>query len=166
MIRKFIAGASTCVIIGAILWASVTPTPKAPSRNGDQVGMIASESFPDYAARARASVNVASGESFALVTLAQPGDVATVNRLQVRRVSAAVFGERPPVLLPEPVGGVSRADVLRRVAADSGGVTGVIVYDDAEQLRSLANTQGVVAVEALPSDAVWGKFGIRPVRVS
>ena len=42
---------------------------------------------------------------------------------------------------------------------------GVVVYSDADSLRSLAAHEGVLAVEPLPEDAAWGRIGVRPVEL-
>lgn len=55
------------------------------------------------------------------------------------------------------------ADTVQREGA---AVIGVIVRADVEQLRALADSReasAVRSVEALPPDAVWGRFAVRPL---
>ncbi|MEJ5997087.1 hypothetical protein [Corynebacterium sp. H130] len=163
MIRETLAGLSCLVIAGALVWASFDHSEVAPRVRGDQVGMEAGESFATYRDRAAASVADSSGTSFALVTLSVSGDVSALDQLDVKRVCAAVSLNHAPVPLPEPVGVDKRSDVIHRWT--DAAVTSVVVYDDAEALQALSTAPGIAAVEVLPPDAIWGRFGIRPVKV-
>ncbi len=63
---------------------------------------------------------------------------------------------------------VDRATELRSLTADrlragEPGIIGVIVRGPVVDLRAVAATPGVRAVEALPADAVWGRFALRPL---
>ena len=85
--------------------------------------------------------------------------------------------DAPAHPIPEPTGSEDRADVFAReaqraakraqtkgVALNPTAIGAVVVYAPGDDLRAIAETAGVHAVEALPSDAVWGMFGITGVR--
>lgn len=164
MIRKAIALVASFVIVGAIGWASLDHRDASVARRGDQLGMESGENFTDYAARAERTHDQAPGNSFALVTFDRPGGVDVLDRVSLQRVNAAVSTDQAPVALPEPVGSANRSDVIHRWAR--GEVTSVVVYDSVPTLVALAEEPGIAAVEILPGDAVWGRFGIRPVIAS
>ncbi|TQF73733.1 hypothetical protein FK531_09065 [Rhodococcus spelaei] len=50
-----------------------------------------------------------------------------------------------------------------RLAQDCACVVGLTVRGDLDRLRALAGTPGVRAVEALPPDAVFGRFAVNPL---
>ncbi|MFC4602126.1 hypothetical protein [Rhodococcus kronopolitis] len=50
-----------------------------------------------------------------------------------------------------------------RLSADCACVVGMTVRGDPEALRALAATPGVRSVEALPADAVFGRFAVVPL---
>ncbi|QMV85636.1 hypothetical protein HW450_02490 [Corynebacterium hindlerae] len=162
MIRRGVAAVSCMIIAGALVWAQFTDHSTPPrNNNGDVVGMETGETFPEYHSRAQATVDSATGDCFALVTLERPGDLAPLDAISVQRLSAAVYRDKPAVPVPEPIGGATRSSVLP--APES--VVAVVVYSAAEQLRDVAKAPGIAVVEALPDDAAWGQFGIRPVAV-
>ncbi len=145
---------------------------------GDQLGPDTGESRQDYVQRAQETVDAARQPTFALVTFArplEPADAAEVVR-PAGRVNAVVIGAASLVAVPEPVEGENRSDVfsrtLERVADGLAGLgsvpapqrlTAVVVYDGGEVLRELSADERVATVEAVPADAPWGGFGIRPV---
>nr|WP_231913070.1 hypothetical protein [Corynebacterium ulcerans] len=49
--------------------------------------------------------------------------------------------------------------------ADEGDIRSVVVYDSVKPLQKLQEESKVLAVEALPPDAAWGRIGIRPVNL-
>lgn len=51
-----------------------------------------------------------------------------------------------------------------RIRAGDPAIIGLVVRAPPAQLRTLAQRPGVRAVEALPSDAVWGRFAVRPLQ--
>lgn len=150
--------------------------------NGDALGPETGESTEDYLARAADALAAATGDEprWALVSPDGPADVAALT---------AVFTDQPDLrvstllagnvqwTLPEPAVGHRREDVFtlarHRVAASAGvpdtdgalGITGVIVRGTPDQLRAVASTPGVRGVEPLPPDAVYGRFGSRPLDV-
>ena len=66
------------------------------------------------------------------------------------------------IALPEPVAGATREDVFRRWAGDAP-IAGLIVYTGGSAKEKIRSDQRVMCVESLPTDAAWGKFGIKPV---
>lgn len=60
--------------------------------------------------------------------------------------------------------GAATADLtVSRVRHGDPAIIGVVVRGTAEELREVAGRPGVRAVEALPADAVWGRFAVRPL---
>ncbi|WP_018297061.1 hypothetical protein [Corynebacterium lubricantis] len=183
--RGRVALAFICVIaFVALVFYLGARTPAPEPINGDQLGQHNGESFADYSERASASVEAldpASEEnSYALVAFTDsltPEEAA--NQLtEVERVSAMTIGVASARALPEPIAGEDRADVfqrdLDRIAYSLQGIgdvpvperiDAVVVWDDPATLRSLYDEPYVATVEALPSDAAWGMFGIQPVNV-
>lgn len=50
-----------------------------------------------------------------------------------------------------------------RARAGEPAIIGLVVRADSAELRAVAGGPGVRAVEALPADAVWGRFAVRPL---
>lgn len=161
-----------CALVAG-LWALGSAVQQAPTYQGDQLGMGAGESPAQYEARARASLDDASGASWALVTFeadVSPTAAAAV-LAPLPRVSAAVFPGASARAIPEPVAGEDRTDVFTREAqrlqASTGmsapSLSGAVVRAEPEALRDLVRHREVYAVEVLPADARWGAFGISPV---
>ncbi|WP_053070977.1 hypothetical protein [Corynebacterium pilosum] len=139
------------------------------------------ESFTDYAARADESLRALNDEDahhFALVTFTEPLEAEPAGEVTepVGRVNAMVIADAHPRPLPEPIDGENRSDVyareLDRVATALADVpmpepintlNGVVVWDYPAALRALDDDPHVAAVEALPADAQWGRFGVSPV---
>lgn len=146
------------------------PKPAAPSPNGDQLGQDSGESFAAYVERADSTLGQADDDrqAWALVTFATPlgpEDAATATA-GLGRVSAVVISGWLLQEAPEPVPGSSRAEVFARQAAGGPleeGISGVVAFATGRQLRQCAKGTPVAAVEVLPADAVWGRFGVRPV---
>ena len=151
-------------------------TAKPMALNGDQLGQNYGESAAEYQLRAMNSLSRLdeSAPTWALVTFRSPqtavaaADIAPVDK--VLRVSAMIEEGLPPIELPEPVAGATRAGVfthanaLIRISGKTPGkLTGLVVYAPKQQLMALASNPDVFSVEALPADAVWGRFGITPV---
>lgn len=173
------------VALAALLIVAVfddrTAKPMPP--NGDMLGMDAGESFDDYRQRAADSLAAAPAdeEAFALVTFTDPlSPVEAEETLEPveRRVNAMIIELAAPFPLPEPIEGETRADVfqreLDRIGHSLSGIgnvptpehlDAVIVWDTGEVLRGVAADEDVATVEALPPDAAWGRFGVRPVDV-
>lgn len=167
IIRKAIAAAALIVIAGAIFGAGFSDRMSKPMRpNGDVVGQRLGESYSSYQARAAGTIHT-DGICFALVTLAQPMPIdevgALVDSWSIQRVSEVVYMHQKPVELPEPMPGRSRSDVLREQLDSEEPISGFVVYDDAIDISALAGSQ-VGAIEMLPNDAAWGRFGIRTVK--
>lgn len=91
------------------------------------------------------------------------------------RVSTAIIGGVSTRYLPQPSKMASEEKLLQDqlelaaayadVAIDDErlGFNGLLVYGDAAALMNVKKLPAVKAVEALPSDAARGRFGIRPV---
>lgn len=176
--------AATVLVIFAVLtvWlASFDTRTQAPQpNNGDVVGMENSESLEEYVKRAHASLDgIDDAPRFALVTFTAPTpprDVALA-LADVHRVSAMIVGLGAPIALPEPLAGEDRSAPIHRSLERVGQslshgqfpvpapetITAVLVWDTGTNLQALASQPGVLAVEALPPDAAWGQFGVRPV---
>jgi hypothetical protein len=169
--RYAVALVAVLAIIGLIMvMAQSDRTSKPMAINGDQLGMDSSESVDDYLARASASVANAGAPAYALVTfqraLSPQAAGFLLDQADLDRVGAALTDRYLPIALPEPTQGLGRADVLEQQLRNNGDpahIEAVVVRDDGEALRALAQADGVFAVEALPADAAWGRFGIRPV---
>jgi hypothetical protein len=157
--------------------------------NGDMLGPDNSETVDDYLVRAGASVQEAETQAaqgsdeprWALVTPltpAGPEELAEIfSGMSALRVSTLMAGESR-WQVPEPADGHRREDVFtasrEQVAASAGvglddpslDVLGVLVHATPADLRELDDRPGVLAVEALPPDAAYGRFGLRPVTVA
>lgn len=179
--RKILAAFAVAVLIIVIAALSFSDrTSKPMAINGDMLGQDSAESLSGYVARAGESLVAAPADenAFALVTFTEPQTPADAGGVltDVTRVNALVLLSAAPMPLPEPVDGETRADVFNRQlemvqrSLDGIGdvqaptrINGVIVWDDGDTLRELAADAAVLAVQALPADAGWGHFGVRPV---
>ncbi|MBC3185248.1 hypothetical protein H7347_01425 [Corynebacterium sp. zg-331] len=147
----------------------------APLFNGDSVGIEKEESYPEYQARAAASLRDAPGDqqAYALVVFRDWLDPERAGALvePLARVSAEVVDAVHVTALPEPVAGAPRAETLAlgmertRAVYDTAEprLSAVVVRDTGAGLRAWADEHRdeLTAVEVLPADAVWGLFGIR-----
>lgn len=181
--RKIIAVVAILALIMVVLVLSQDDRTSRPmDPNGDLLGQDSSENLEQYLVRAEESLAAAPAEetAFALTTFTEPADpeTAAAALAGVTRVSAMMLLSAAPISLPEPVAGMDRADVfnlhLDRVDHSLSGIgevrapreiNSVVVWDTGESLRDLAETPEVLAVEVLPPDASWGRFGVRPVDV-
>lgn len=169
--RYVIALVAVLAIIAVIMVMSQSDrTAKPMAINGDQLGMDSGESVDDYLNRAAQSVSDASAPAWALVTFDRALTPAAagilLDQANLHRVGAALTDRYLPIALPEPTEGHNRGDVLEQQLKNNGDqadIEAVVVHDDGDTLRALAQMDGVFAVEALPSDAAWGRFGVRPV---
>lgn len=158
--RVVVAGLSTAALIALVLALGQSDRVSKPMNiNGDSLGMD-NETPEDYQARARISLEEADEPSFALITFTEPLNAGEASILlkPLPRVNARLT-ETAAIPLPEPIKGKSRADVL-----GNEPIPGVIVYASGDLLRTVAKDKRVFAIEVLPPDAAWGRFGIRPVR--
>lgn len=148
--------------------------------NGDTLGPDNSESVEQYVERAEGTVDGMSGDEarWALVTPVEPAGTEALaeafSGLSELRVSTLLAGEIQWTV-PEPADGYRRADVFdtarEQIAGNAGtaqdddalDVLGVLVHGTPTQLRDVDGRAGVLAVEALPPDAAYGRFGLRPV---
>lgn len=80
----------------------------------------------------------------------QPGDAP------VEAAGGAVDGERRAA--------ATAALTASRLRSGQAAIIGLVVRGTSEQLRAVASTPGVRAVEALPGDAVRGRFAVRPLQ--
>lgn len=138
-----------------------------PVPRGDQLGQETGESFREYTARADDSVSAAPAAEpvFALVTFADvlaPAEASKVLE-PFARVNAVTPAEAAPKPAGEPSQGRDRTENIQLAAGDQ--VVGAIVRDTGDVLRTAAHNPGIAALEALPPDAVWGAFGVRPVEL-
>lgn len=179
-----------CLVVTVVALAGSERMSRPQAVNGDVLGPDNSETVDDYLARAAESVQggqdgqegADSGEPrWALVTPltpAGPDELAEIfSGMSGLRVSTLLAGESR-WQIPEPADGHRRADVFtasrEQVAANAGvgpgdpslDVLGVLVHGTPEELRELDGRPGVLAVEALPPDAAYGRFGSRPVTVA
>ncbi|MDO4685112.1 MAG: hypothetical protein Q4A92_01070 [Corynebacterium sp.] len=158
--RVVVAGLSTAALVALVLALGQSDRVSRPTNiNGDSLGMD-SETPENYQARARITLEEANEPAFAMITFTEalnPGEAGVllepIPRVNARLTDTAI------VPLPEPVKGKTRADVL-----GNEPIPGVIVYAPGDVLRKVAKDSRVFAIEVLPPDAAWGRFGIRPVR--
>lgn len=181
--RRILAvGAVLALIVVVLVLSQDDRTNKPMDPNGDLLGQDRSESLTEYLARAEESLAAAPAEepAFALTTFTEPADPQTAAEALtgVTRVNAMILLSAAPIPLPEPTNDMDRTDVfnlhLDRIDHSLSGVgevrapreiNSVVVWDTGESLRELTEEPEVLAVEALPPDASWGRFGIRPVNV-
>lgn len=148
--------------------------------NGDSLGIEGEEDTAAYVDRAHGTLDAMSGDGgrWALVTPATPGTVENLtgifSPLPAIRVSTLLAGGSQQAV-PEPAAGHQRADVFaaaREQAAAGAGATvddpaldvlGVVVHATPADLTALDRDPRVLAVEAAPQDAVFGRIGFRPV---
>ena len=160
--RLAVAGVSMATIIALVFAFGHSDRVSKPMNiNGDIVGMDG-ETPAAYQQRARATLETADTPAFALITFTEPLSAAEAARIlePLPRVNARVT-DTIVVPLPEPVAGATRADVF-----GSDSIPGVVAYAPGDALRKVAQNERVFAIEVLPADAAWGRFGIRPVHVS
>lgn len=152
--------------------------------NGDQLGPDYDENLGAYALRAKetlddARVNNHEQQRWALVSFTPPASIdtaaAAVSNIDGLRVAQVLMGPAAAVGVPEPTGSESRADVFTRVRELTGPMagfepnspeldfTGLVVYGNADQLVQIAERKEIFAVEALPTDARAGHFGVQPL---
>lgn len=171
--REFAAGASLVVgavavgLLAALISLLGSRTRFEPVPVGDQLGQDNGETFAEYVERADASLDDAPGDApvFALVTFAVEAspDEASAALESVNSVDAVIPPDAPLQPVGEPKEGRDRTDIFR-IAVD-GDVVGAVVRDTGDALRALSSNERIATVEALPPDAVWGAFGVRPVNI-
>lgn len=176
-----------CVIglaMTLLLLAGSDRVSRPPGTMGDFLGPESGESVADYRARAEGTLDSladdgaeAQAAHWALVTFDPPADVATaaaaVEGFDSMRVATVLVGPVASRDMPEPVAGQRRYDVIERAVASAGRsagagdsadgprVNGLVVRGTLGQLRVVRGRPGVAVVEALPADAVRGRFGVR-----
>ncbi|MDO5668844.1 MAG: hypothetical protein Q4G50_02450 [Corynebacterium sp.] len=173
-----VVGLLGVLILGFLDDATHKPVPP----QGDMLGTESGESFLDYSDRAEKTLLDAPDDQpvYALATFAEsltPEEAGEV-LAGTERVNAMVVALAAPFPLPEPVTGEDRADVfqreLDRIGASLQGVGNVptpelidaaVIRDNGEVLRTLSEREEIATIEALPEDAAWGRFGVRPVEV-
>ncbi|MGJ0183274.1 hypothetical protein [Corynebacterium glyciniphilum] len=173
-----------CLAVTVIALASSERMSRPQAINGDVLGPDNSETVDEYLVRAAESVQDAEPSDaarWALVTPEQPADpdelAEIFSSMPALRVSTLLSAESRWEI-PEPADGHRRADVFaatrEQVAASAGvelddpslDVLGVLVHGTSADLQELSERPGVLAVEALPPDAAYGRFGLRPVTVA
>ncbi|MGP6172828.1 hypothetical protein [Corynebacterium sp. A21] len=179
--RKVIAAVSLIGLVAVVLALSQSDrTSKPMNINGDMLGQDVSETLGDYRDRAAESLAEAPSDqaAFGLITFTEPSTPAeaAVMLTELRRVNAMVMLSAAPMEIPEPVVGETREDVFNREIdrvdhslAGIGEITApreidaVVAWDNGDAFRSISGEDSVLAVEVLPADASWGRFGVRPV---
>lgn len=123
-------------------------------------------SMPVLSAAVAAPTSEDSGHAAALeraATSAVTNGVYALDHPGTGVPSAGTTGEQ----MPAQLGDERRRDELGYTASvvDAGGeaIIGLIVRASTDELHSLRSERGVRAVEALPPDAVWGRFAVRPL---
>ncbi len=182
-IRKVLAVLAVIALLVLLVVASFDDrTAKPMPPNGDMLGMDAGETLAEYRERAAGTLAAAPAdeEAFALVTFTGPLAPVEAARVlaPVGRVNALIVDLASPFDLPEPVAGETRVDVferqLGRIGDSLAGIgnvptpeefDAVVVWETGDVLREVAAAEPVAAVEVLPPDAAWGRFGVRPVQV-
>lgn len=176
-----------CLAVTVIALASSERMSRPQAINGDVLGPDNSETVDEYLTRAAESVQdaeptePADAARWALMSPADPADpdelAEILSGMSALRVSTLLSAESRWEI-PEPADGHRRADVFaatrEQVAASAGvglddpslDVLGVLVHGTPAELRELSGRPGVLAVEALPPDAAYGRFGLRPVTVA
>ena len=174
------------LIVLLVIASGSTRVSQPQHLNGDALGPEYGEDLAAYAQRAdetlaRATEADAAGTGahmWAMVTFAQPldvsGTVAAVTDVLQLRVSGLIIGVNYVRDIPEPTTDSTLSDLVAAevelVAAAAGvpltddqvKVGGLIVYGDVTALKQLRQRPEIAAVEALPADAVHGRFGIKP----
>lgn len=152
-----------CVIglaMTLVLLAGSDRVSRPPGAMGDFLGPESGETVADYRVRAEGTLD----------SLADDGAVEGFDSMRVATVLVGPVASRD---MPEPVAGQRRYDVIERAVASAGRsagagdsadgprVNGLVVRGTLGQLRVVRGRPGVAVVEALPADAVRGRFGVR-----
>lgn len=171
--REFAAGAALILgvvavgVLVALISALGTRTRFESVPLGNTLGQDNGETFAEYVERADHSLAEAPDDEpvFALVTFAADASAEQASAVlePVGRVDAVIPPNAPLTPVGEPKEGRDRTEIFR-IATD-GELAGVVVRDTGDVLRGIADDGKVVAVEALPPDAVWGAFGVRSVNI-
>lgn len=171
--REFAAGAALILgavavgVLVALISALGTRTRFESVPLGDTLGQDNGETFAEYVERADHSLAEAPDDEpvFALVTFAADASAEQASAVlePVGRVDAVIPPNAPLKPVGEPKEGRDRTEIFR-IATD-GELAGAVVRDTGDVLRDIADDGKVAAVEALPSDAVWGAFGVRSVNI-
>lgn len=151
--RRWMLFASAALLL--LFWGVGLANPPAPPvLQGDTLGPEDGER--EYLVRAEVSVEAAEEPAFALVMFRAPlsGREAADAVSAARRASAVIAGAM--ITVGEPPAGEPRGDIFAN--ATDGPVDAVVIYGSGDELRQVARQPEVWAVEALPSDAVWGAF--------
>lgn len=179
--RKILAVVCAVALIAVVLVLSQSDRTSRPMAvNGDALGQDSGESLSDYLARAKESLAAAPADeaAFGMITFEEAMDPAAAAEVlsELARVNAMVMLSASAISIPEPVEGETREDVFNRQLdriddslAGIGNITapreinGVVAWDDGDVFRVVSADPAVLAVEVLPPDAAWGRFGVRPV---
>lgn len=171
--REFAAGAA--LILGAVAVGVLVALISALGARtrfesvplGDTLGQDNGETFAEYVERADHSLAEAPDDEpvFTLVTFAADASAEQASAVlePVGRVDAVIPPNAPLQPVGEPKDGRDRTEIFR-IATD-GELAGAVVRDTGDVLRGIADDGKVAAVEALPSDAVWGAFGVHSVNI-
>lgn len=100
-------------------------------------------------------------------TLAEPvageyGREGVIERA-LERVTDELGTSPAPAPAPGDRGVATAALTVSRIRDGDPAIIGLVVRGTVEQLRAVAEHPRVRAVEALPADAVWGRFAVRPL---
>ncbi|MDO5029625.1 MAG: hypothetical protein Q4E11_03450 [Corynebacterium sp.] len=121
---------------------------------------------------------VEDAKFWALVTFDEPKDASQAAELAEAapslRIASMVLGGIVTRHLPQPSPAASEVELIKKqqelsakyaevpLDDDSLKINGFIVYSNSETLVAVRELPYVAAVQALPSDAARGRFGIRP----
>lgn len=173
-IAAVIAGAVALLLI--IIALGLFGTQPATTIQGDQLGPDNDESATAYQARAEEALAAAEDPTYALVAFDEPqsAEAAAASVEDAQRMSAIIIGNSAHIAVPEPIDGETRVDVINTVFERAGEalsgigdipapdtVSAVVIWDDPDTLRAIAEKPHVTTVEPAPADAAWGSFSVR-----
>ncbi|KAB1502516.1 hypothetical protein F7230_08790 [Corynebacterium sp. 320] len=162
------------LIVGLVILSTSDRVSKAQLINGDQLGPIdyQGQDYADYARRELDSME-GTDARWALVSTQDAWNaqqLADVLGDFPGRVSTLYFAPGAQWVIPEPVPGHTRKDVLMQAVTLWGSraqvqpeditITSVLVYGAPERLKELGER---AVVEPAPVGAAYGRIGIRPM---
>lgn len=172
----------TRALIGGAVWAAIAlviillagtvfDSTEPPPPNGDQLGQNPHETYAAYLDRVADTLAAAPVDeaAWALITFDPQLDPRRAAQVAepAPRVSAVIAAPGLAAVIAEPTGTETRGDVFERelggLVAPGGKLAGLVAHATGDELRQIAGNREVAAVEALPPDAAWGRFGVRPV---
>lgn len=172
--RLWVAVASVLIMLVALFILGLRGDATEPPTNGDTLGRFPGETVQDYQQRAAQSLadREPAESSYALLTFTKELDDAALAALLSQpefpdfpRVNAVIVGSAAAIDLPEPTADATRISVIQQQLENHGlpvrAVAGLVVHAPTTQLQQAAQLPEIAAVEALPPDAIWGRFSVR-----